>query len=243
MATRQAVSAQEQVKALGRTTMKRESIKVDEALYPRYAQDASVKSSYAEAMRSGAVFPPLKVDQQGRLIDGIHRLEAYDLNGIKVIPVEREKVKDDLDFFKRAMTANAHHGRRYTHIDYANMVLRGRALGLKDEEVAKLVYVTPGFLEEVTRDWFALNGKSEQVPLKRTIRHMRGRKLTEDQLVANKRLSGMQPQFYANQVALLCDNDLIDLDNPKVLTSLQTLQESLANFSLKLAKRGKGRTS
>lgn len=237
------MKASEQVAALSRTTMKREAIRVDEELYPRYAQDENLKSSYAEAMRSGAEFPPVVVDQHGRVIDGVHRLSAYEINGVNVIPVERIKVKDDVDYFKRAMTANAHHGRRYTHIDYAHIVLKGRALGLTDEQIAPLVYVTPGFLEEVTRDWFALNGKKEQVAIKRTIKHMKGRQLTVDQVEANKKLGGMQPNFYANQIILLVENDLIDTDNTKTVSKLQELQESLAQFFMKLAKQRKGARS
>jgi hypothetical protein len=235
--------AAEQIKALAGGTIHRSRITVDETLYPRNAENNYAIKSYAEAMRAGAQFPPLKVDQDYRLIDGWHRLNAYDVNGVEQIPVERERVRDDADFFKRAMTANAHHGQRYTGIDYANMVLKGRKLGITDDEIAKLVYVTPGFLADVTRDWFALNGKSEQVALKRTIRHMHGRKLTADQLAANKKISGMAPNFYSNQLILLMDNDLVDLDNPKVLEGLQTLQESLANFFMKVAKHAKARTN
>lgn len=226
-----------EITALRRTTMKREAIRVDEDLYPRFSQDDSIKSAYAEAMRAGAEFPPVVVDQHGRLIDGVHRLGAYDINGVKVIPVERVKVKDDLDLFRRAMTANAHHGRRYTSIDYAHIVLKGRKLGLADEEIAPLVYVTPGFLEDVTRDWFALNTKKEQVAIKRTIKHMKGRKLTDDQVAANQRLGGMQPGFYINQIMLLMDNDLIDTENPKIMEKLRELQESLGRFFLGIAKK------
>lgn len=238
---KQTVGALEQVTALKRSTMNREAIKIDEDLYPRYAFDRTLVSTYVEAMRTGTEFPPLKVDQNGRLIDGLHRLKAYEALDITQIPIEREKVKDDVDFFERALTANAHHGRRYTHIDYANMVLKAKELGIDNDRIAKLVYVTPGFLEEVTRDWFALNGNSERVALKRTIRHMKGRKLNKGQLEANKKLSGMQPAFYANQIVLLCDNDLIDTENTKTIEALQRCQESLANFFLGLAKRGKGK--
>lgn len=232
--------AMEQAQNLARTTMRRDAIKVDETLYPRFGQDSNLKSSYAEAMRAHAEFPPIRVDQNGRLIDGVHRLGAYDINGVSTIPVERIRVKDDVEFFKLAMTANAHHGKRYTSIDYANIVLKGRELGLSDEEIAPLVYVTPGFLADVTRDWFALNNKKEQVALKRTIKHMRGRQLTPEQVIANKKLAGMHPTFYMNQIILLLDNDLIDTENAKQLEWLQKLQESLGQFFMKLAKRQKG---
>lgn len=227
--------------ALSRTTMNRTAIRVDEALYPRNKETRQLASEYAEAKRAGAKFPPIRVDQHGRLIDGMHRLLADDLNGVTQIEVERVKVKDDAEFFRLAATANAHHGQRYTGIDYAHIVLRGRELGIPDDEIARLVYVTPGFLEEAIRDWFALNNKSEQIAIKRTIKHMRGRKLSAGQLEANSKLSGMNQGFYVNQLRLLLENDLIDTDNSKLLENLQGLQESLGNFFLGLAKKDRSR--
>lgn len=220
--------------------MNRAAIRVDEVLYPRNKKSQQLASQYAEAKRAGAKFPPIKVDQHGRLIDGWHRLLADDINGVKQIEVERVKVRDDTDFFEQAMTANAHHGQRYTGIDYAHMVLRGRELGIPDDRIAQLVYVTPGFLEEAIRDWFALNSKSEQVALKRTIRHMRGRKLSTDQIAANDRLSGMNQSFYVNQLLLLLENDLVDTENPKLIEKLTMLQEALGSFFMDLAKKRKG---
>lgn len=210
---------------------------IDESLYPRYRESAGTISQYAEAKRAGAQFPPIKLDQNYRLIDGLHRYRADELNGAEFVEYELERVKNDLDFFKRAMTANAHHGHRYTSIDYAHMVLRGEELGLNSNEIAELVYVTPGFLEEATRDWFALNGKKEKVALKRTIRHMAGRKLTNDQLDANRKISGMNQTFYINQLALLLDNDLFDTENPVGLIKLAELQVLVGNYLLKHSEK------
>ena len=53
----------------------------------------------------------------------------------------------------------------------------------------------------------------------------------------------MHPTFYCNQLILLMDNDLIDLDNTKVMEGFQRLQESLANFQLKVAKRQRVRSN
>ena len=239
MASKARAAAEEQIKASA-TTIARDKIIVDETLYPRYNESPATITAYAEQMRGGAQFPPVKINQDNKLIDGKHRLEAYDLNGIKQIPFIRERTKDDVDFFRRAMTANSHHGQRYTGIDYANMVLKGRALGISDDEIAKLVYVTPGFLQEATRDWFALNSKSQQVAIKRTIRHMRGRKLTAGQVEANKKLSGMNQSFYVNQVLLLLENDLIDTDNGPLLEKLHQLQLALGKFEISWAKQQKG---
>lgn len=218
-------------------TIKRELIKVDETLYPRYARSKGTINNYSEAIGSGAKFPPLEIDQNNRLIDGIHRLMAYDRNGIIDIPVKITHVANEVAFFEAALKANAHHGHRYTHIDYAHMVLKGQELGLSNFDIARLVYVTPGYLDEVTRDWFARDKSGALVPLKRTIRHMKGLTLTDEQLAVNKKLAGMHPSFYANQIVMLCDNDMIDTDSEATLAKLRELEDSVRQFLAGMAKR------
>lgn len=212
-------------------------IVMDQSLYARYKGGRAVASQYAEQMDAGAEFPPLIVDQRMRLIDGWHRLQAWKNRGMKKVPVELVRVKDDADFFKRALTANAAHGERYTHIDYAHMVLRGRELGIPETKIAELVHVTPGFLDVIVRDWFGYNGSGQAIALKSTIKHMRGQTLTSDQIVANGKLSGMRPDFYMNQVMLLLDNNLLDPENAKYGERLNELEESIRLYRLAQKKR------
>lgn len=212
--------------------MRRESIRIEDALYPRFKTDRGVVKSYADAMSNGAVFPPLSVDQHGRVIDGKHRLDAYDINGVTDIPVELVRVRNDVEFFKKALLANAHHGHRFTQIDYAQMVLRGRDLGMTSNQIAEIVNISPGFLDDVVRGWYGQTTEGELIPLKRSIAHMKGQVLTADQVVANSKLSGWHGTFIANQMILLLDNGLIDTDNPKLMTQLTKLEESLRQFRL-----------
>lgn len=229
-----------EVEALNRDLIPLERVVIDESLYPRYREDRQVIASYAEAMRAGADFPPVKLDQNNRLIDGLHRFRAAELNQQSKIRFERERVKDDVDFFRRAMVANSHHGRRYTQIDYAHMVIRGREMGMKDDDIARMLFVTPGYLEEATRDWFAMNTRgTQQVPIKHSIKHMRGRRLNEGQLEANRKLSGWNQSFHVSQLLLLLNNDLIDTENEKLVASLAVLQEALGQFFMGLQKKAR----
>lgn len=224
------------------TTVKRERITFDPAVYPRFREHTQVSQRYAEAMVAGATFPPIEVDQNYRLIDGKHRLGAYDILGAPSIVVNRVSVKDDAMFFKLALHANATHGAQFTKIDYANMVLRGRELGMSSDQIAEIVHVTPGFLNTVTKDWFALTAGGTSVPLKRTIAHMGGKVLTEEQVDVNRKLGGQQPGFYVNQVRMLIETGLVDESNSRLMTQLQMLQDSLRVYLIGVEKRnGKGR--
>ena len=210
--------------------VKRESIRIVSELYPRYKPDNTVAVTYAEAYKAGADMPAVVIDQHGRLIDGLHRLMAQDSQNAKEIEVKRVTVKDDADFFKRALEANASHGERYTHIDYANMIIKGKKLGIPLARIATLVHVTPGFLEVVSKDWFGKDNAGHPVALKRTIRHMRGRTLTKGQEEANNKLGGMHPTFYMNQVILLMNNELLDVDSDVTMAKVVELGEAVNDY-------------
>jgi hypothetical protein len=68
------------------------------------------------------------------------------------------------------------------------------------------------------------------MPIKRTIAWKAGSKLTKGQVDANRQLSGMNQQFYVNQILLLMDNDLIDPSDLLMLERLKLLHERLTQF-------------
>lgn len=62
------------------------------------------------------------------------------------------------------------------------------------------------------------------VPLKRTIsQQFAGRKLTKRQAEANERLSGMNQQFYANQLIELLESKMLDTEDEHLIERLRVL--------------------
>jgi len=61
------------------------------------------------------------------------------------------------------------------------------------------------------------------VPLKQTIRHMRGRNLTKEQSAANDKLSGMNQSFYVNQLITLIESKLLDSEDEQLFERLKHL--------------------
>ena len=222
-------------------TVKLTAVKKDELMYPRYRIDLGVVAKYMEAMDSGAVFPPITVDQNMRVMDGVHRLTAYEKRQVEEVTVEVQRVRDDSEFFRRSLEMNSSHGRQFTQIDYAHMILRGRELGIDEKTIAELVHVTPGYLEEATRGWFARNKEGEMIPLKRTIQHMAGQKLTDEQVAANRKLGGWGATFYINQISMLLENDLINMENKQTMEALRKLEENLRMFFMGRQKYAKMR--
>ncbi len=60
--------------------VKLSEVKHDPSIYPREKWSTSTIEDYADALRGGAVFPPIVLeDKTNRLIDGVHRWKAYQL--------------------------------------------------------------------------------------------------------------------------------------------------------------------
>lgn len=196
----------------------------DPTVYPRKKVNRSRISRYAEAIRSGSVLPRPKVDRKTlKLVDGLMTWRALELNGYAEIDVDYINAPNDLAIFRYALENNSAHGLTFTTYDHAWIVLRGEELGLSENEIAELIHVTPGFLAQATENWFARDRRGRKIPIKRTIRHMSGQKLTADQLVANDKLSGMPATFHVNQLILLLENGLQDDANPNFKERLTDL--------------------
>lgn len=230
--------------------VKLEEIVLDWNLYPRQQVDSTHVAHIAEAMRAGQKMPPLVLDKASkRLSDGFHRYRAYQ----RVLsPEERVEVRavdytDDAALFADAVDRNAEHGRHLTTYDRLHVLAKAEEMGVEVERIASLLRMTPeriqelratrmsGPIQSIERGRSAADKKrateqTRRVPLKGTIRHMQGRDLSPSQAEANRRLSGMRPVFYANQLLLLINEDLLPEDDDSLWSTLQDLRDALSTL-------------
>jgi ParB/RepB/Spo0J family partition protein len=108
--------------------------------------------SLVEALRSGAVLPPLLVTPHpdGRrytVIDGAHRLEAFRRVGLQTVQVV---VRDSADFWD-AFVANQKHGLPLTVEDrkQAALWLREQRPELSVRQIAQMVGLAPSTVQDV----------------------------------------------------------------------------------------------
>lgn len=92
-------------------------IALDVKLQPRDQIDDELVAEYAEAIASGAVFPPVtvfavKADGRNLLADGWHRLYAHRKAGRDTIAVEITPTETFKDALRFSLRANARHGKR-----------------------------------------------------------------------------------------------------------------------------------
>ncbi len=201
-------------------------------LYPRNNVDSSHIRSICEAMLAGVEFPPIIADKKSkRIVDGLHRrravIRAYGADA--EIDVIEKSYKNDSEMFLEAMRYNAAHGAKLDSADRVHCAIIAERLSIPIEAVAGALNITTDKLANLAADRTATVGNLK-VALKRTNRHFAGRKLTKRQREANERSSGMNQQFYVNQVIDLIESGFLDKEDDKLrqrLTLLYSLLEKL----------------
>ncbi len=116
-----------EIEAVGPTTIALETLTRDPELTCRAAGvNKATAAEYAEAMKAGAVFPPVVVfvDQKGAhwLADGFHRCAAAELAELAEVSADvRQGSRKDALLY--AASANSSHGLRRTNADKRRAVL------------------------------------------------------------------------------------------------------------------------
>ena len=213
--------------------VKATSLVLDFHLYPRMSIDSHHVTEMAEAERAGVDFPPVLADAKSkRVVDGFHRvwkqLQVYGDDA--EIGCVFKKYRSDADMFTEAMELNASHGRNLTSYDKAHCVLLAEEFKIKDDKLTAALSITIGKLDTLRTTKFAIAPGAKvttHIPIKKTIRHMAGAKLTKRQVEANEKLGGMEQLFYVNQLIRLVEAGLLDKDNENVMEGLGKLKRLL----------------
>lgn len=211
----------------------------DGTLYPRASLDNQHVTYLREALRSGAKMPPITVCAKTmRIADGAHRVRANqaEYGGDAKITAIVKTYANDKEFFLDAIALNADHGRALTSYDRSHIAIIAKNLKINPEHVASTLHMTITKFDSLVVDRSAtLNRTPTVIPLKRTIRHMSGGRLTQRQQEANVRLGGMNQTFYVNQLITLMENDLLDTENANLMARLEVLRTLLAKIELAVA--------
>jgi hypothetical protein len=122
------------------------------------------------------------------------------------------------------MRYNASHGARLDPCDRTHCIIIAERLSIPADMVAGALHMTVDRLATLRDTRTARGAGGLTIPLKRTVAEkFAGKKLTKPQEEANKKLSGMQPVFYANQLILLLKNDMLPDDDERLEIGLRKL--------------------
>jgi len=207
---------------------------LDWDFYPRHQLNTQHIASIVDAMRAGIEMPPVIVEKKSkRLVDGWKRSRAaLHVHGkTATIQAVEKRYKNDAEFYLDAVRYNKEHGEAYSNYDRIHAALKAERLGLKKVAIAEALGMTVQKLEslEIRKTAVKTNG-TEKIALKRSLGHMKGRRLNAQQRKVNEGACGWKPRFLADQLNSLISADLIDLKDKETLESLRQLLRTLGEF-------------
>ena len=209
------------------------SLVLDPMLSPRGGVSMYGLTRVRELLRAGVVLDPIVACRETKKVtDGWHRHGGYTAEFGKHYEVETDlrEYANDQERLLDAVRLNAHHGQPLTAADHTRCILKAEELGIEPSQMAEALGITLDTYGGLRTDRVGseiLGPRS--VILKRPIRHMICRPLTPGQVEANKRLGGNESLYYVNQVRILVENDLINMDNAKLVAELKRLRNVLTD--------------
>ena len=176
-----------------------EDIKIDVSMDPRGEErDHDVIERYVDNIDD---LPPIVIDQDDHIIDGVHRYQAHLLAGRDTIQVKRQVIQDECEAFIASIKANSDHGQplKPHHLRNAARRLYSQ-YGFPNNEIESVVKrgesTISNWLRALKQEWKAhvretayrmYEGTDEYVD-KKTSESIRKREWTQERIA--KHLSG-----------------------------------------------------
>jgi hypothetical protein len=206
---------------------------LDHGLYPRTQVNPIHVNDLANALRAGSVLPPVILDQASyRVIDGFHRTTAtLRVHGPEGrLAAELRDYADEREMFLESVRLNATHGQPLTPYDRTRIISVGRQLEIEESLLAESLSVPLERLGRLEARRNALGPSGQSVPLKGSVPHLHGKPVSDKQMAAIERSSGMKLTFHVNQILLAIAGDLVNTESPVVMEKLQQLKEALESY-------------
>lgn len=192
---------------------------LDEKLYPRAAvSDAHVRD-IARAMDGGHMLPPVIVwRKNNKIADGAHRWSAAVLRKVEFIAVEYRDYESDEAFFRDAVLLNSNQGLNFSPYDRLKVIELGEQFGLRVLDLADLLHTSESYIKTLAPRYATVteadkDGKIQRVqhvPLKGSVRHLKGQDITPAQEEAIRGSApGTSYLLLTRQLISALENDLL----------------------------------
>jgi hypothetical protein len=113
-------------------------------IYPRKEVDNQVVRSYAKALQSGSIFPPIKVGSfngQKIVVDGFHRAHSRILLKIDYIDCAILPFQSEAELFAEAVRLNSSHGKTFTDIEIRASIRRLQRYKFDVKDIVAIVHM------------------------------------------------------------------------------------------------------
>jgi hypothetical protein len=213
------------------------SLVEDLEVYPRHSVDNSHVQALVFALESGATLPPIVADKASkRITDGWHRGRAwrrFQGEGA-VVDVELVPYKNQTEMILDAVERNACHGRKLDAIDKTRSVVMLRNAGCTEGQIALALHIPENRVSKLEVKLASTSSNApgiipgtNKITLKRSVAHLAGESLTKTQAEAHLTLPGTSFLLIARQLCLGLSQNMVNLDDEKLVVQLRELKELL----------------
>jgi hypothetical protein len=179
------------------------------------------------AYKTGTVFPPLVVEAgTARLVDGRHRLAAYEEVEIKEAEVVEKVYATEADLFADAVRLNIGHGQPLDQYCIRNAIIRLTEYGYAREQISDAVKLPVEQIERITHTFAVDETTGKPLALKGGLDHLRGRPLSPQQQSLNRHYSGPKATFYVRQLRELLERGMWPDQNMNFIREMDLMVEA-----------------
>jgi len=210
-------------------TLKINDLVLDEKFYPRLKVSWKTAYGYAQAMKAGAIFPPITIGLlRGKqyVVDGWHRITAYKQNKEEYIEAEFILFKNKTELFIDAVKRNATHGKPYSVQEKISIINRLQDMKIEKADASKIVGINPERLPQLIQRKTMTLPNGEKIILKASLEKAKTEllRLSEDN---DFMIDDMQAGITGNNLSLLLSNLITILE----LKSYQINNEILSKLA------------
>jgi ParB-like chromosome segregation protein Spo0J len=209
-------------------------LKFDEKIYPRQNIDEHHIKQMCNATEGGIVLPPIVVEHKTkRIVDGVHRYHAALRREAKRINCVLKTYANETELFREAVMLNTGVGLKLGVDDTLKVIEIGERLHLKEIDLSAMLRTSIAHLRMISKRFGTLEETVEgvkrlrRIPLKGSIRHLSGEKISAGQMKAIESAPGQSYLLSVRQLLDACRHGLLPPpnNNPVLWGDLQLLRD------------------
>lgn len=216
-----------------------DSVVVREDLYPRHDLSPANVTALRAKREAGITLDPVIA---GRLpgmadsdpsiiVDGAHRRAVHEAMGDTWIMAEVNRYESEADLFADAARLNGQHGTNLTSYDRLKVLGVCERLGISEPQSADMLFMSVQQVQALKPRYAAMDdpegGKAVRVPLKASVRHLNGRRISPTQASAIQGSApGVSYLLITRQLLSALEHDLLppSEDHPALWADLHKLK-------------------
>lgn len=211
-------------------------------IWPRDHEYYQISYRYMASMKAGIKFPPITTgtiktaeDPEALyLIDGRHRLKAYDMLDITEVEAEINHYESFEEAFYDSVRRNIIHGQPLTAYEVGCVIKRLLEKGKDRVYIANLLQITLDDLKKFIEKRLVEVEENVYEVVKKPVRPVKHR-ITSSKIAEEQRgLTGISQMKLVGDLVKIIEIGLLDVDNKKLMKRLENLCDLLKKLFSKM---------